>query len=102
MQSVKEDEMTSTQQADQFTTGIIQKMLSGQHLDEAEKAHLGECDSCMTELIHRLNQAAKEAKKSSGMNGSCNHDDLARSQPEAMRALEHGRRVFAREFGITL
>jgi hypothetical protein len=94
--------MTSTQQVDQFTAGIIQKMLSGQHLDESEKAHLGECESCMTELIHRLNEAAKEAKNSSGNNGARDYEELARTRPEAMRALEHGRRVFAREFGITL
>lgn len=94
--------MKSTQQADSFTAGIVQKMLSGQHLDDNEKNHLIECEGCMTELIRRLNQAGKEAAKSPGKNGARNYDDLARSSPEAMRALEHGRRVFAREFGISL
>ena len=94
--------MTSTQQADSFTAGIVQKMLSGQHLDDNEKNHLIDCDNCMDELFRRLNQAAEDAKKASGNNGVRDYEELARTRPEAMRALEHGRRVFAREFGITL
>ena len=39
-QPVMEGEMTSTQQVDQFTAGIIQKMLSGQHLDGKPKRHI--------------------------------------------------------------
>jgi hypothetical protein len=100
--SWKENQMSSPQKADSFTAGIVQKKLSGQHLDAAEKEHLIECESCLTELFHRLDQAAELAKKASGNNGARNYDELARTRPEAMRALEHGRRVFAREFGITL
>ena len=44
----------ATQQADSFTAGIVQKMLCGQHLDENEKIHLFECESCLTELFLSL------------------------------------------------
>jgi hypothetical protein len=94
--------MKCTQQPDSFTAGIVQKKLSGQCLDAVEKEHLGECEICIAILFHRLDEAAEEAKKSSGNNGARDYDELARTRPEAMRALEHGRRVFAREFGITL
>ncbi|HBI45997.1 MAG TPA: hypothetical protein DDY78_24545 [Planctomycetales bacterium] len=94
--------MLPPQKPDSFTAGIVQKKLSGQRLNDDEKIHLFECESCMTELMRRLDQAAEEAKKASGKNGARDYDELARTRPEAMRALEHGRRVFAREFGITL
>ena len=94
--------MSSPQKADSFTAAIVQKKLSGQRLDDKEKIHLFECETCMTELFRRLDEAAEEAKKASGNNGARDYDELARTRPEAMRALEHGRRVFAREFGITL
>jgi hypothetical protein len=92
----------SMQPMDPYCARLIEKKLSGQSLDVAEKEHLIECDTCLVEILRRLDEAAKEAKKSSGNNGARNYDELARSRPEAMRALEHGRRVFAREFGITL
>jgi hypothetical protein len=98
----KEDEAMSAHQLDQFCVDVIEKKLSGQSLDAAEKEHLIECETCLVEILRRLDKAAEEAKKSSGKNGARDYDELARSRPEAMRALEHGRRVFAREFGITL
>ena len=87
---------------DQVCAKVVEKMISKQHLDAPEKVHLAECEICIAEILRRLDQAAEEAAKSAGKNGARNYDDLARSRPEAMRALEHGRRVFAREFGITL
>jgi hypothetical protein len=98
----REDEAMSKHQLDQVCAKVVEKMSSRQHLDAAEKEHLGECEICMAEILRRFDEAAKEAAKSPGSNGASNHDDLDRSRPEALRALEHGRRVFAREFGITL
>ena len=87
---------------DTYCARLIEKKLSGQSLDSAEKEHLFECEACLVEILRRLDEAAEQAKKSSGNNGARDYNELARTRPEAMRALEHGRRVFAREFGITL
>jgi hypothetical protein len=97
----REDEAMSKHQLNQVCADVVEKMISRQHLDAAEKEHLGECEICMAEILRRFDEAAEVAAKSPEKNGASNHDDLARSRPEAKRALEHGRHVFAREFGIS-
>ena len=91
----------STLQKDQICAGVVEKMLSGRSLAAEEKAHLIECESCMAEIVRRLDQAAEEPAKSLGKNGDSDREDLARSRPAAKQAVEHGRQVFAREFGLS-
>lgn len=91
----------STLQKDQVCSGVVEKMASGQSLGVEEKAHLIECESCMAELVRRLDHAAEESPAALGKNGDSGQDNVAHSRPEAKRAVEHGREVFAREFGLS-
>ena len=40
--------------AGQACTNVVRKILTGTSLDESEKAHLGACDVCMSELVRTL------------------------------------------------
>ena len=71
---------------------LVQKLTTGIPLTPAEKSHLAECEDCMVRVVTALDESAAR-------NGT--HSELSRERPEAMKALEHGRRVFEREFGIT-
>ena len=70
---------------------LVQKLTTGISLNPAEKSHLAECEDCMARVVTALAESA--ARKGTHNEGSCD-------RPEARKALEHGRRVFEREFGI--
>ena len=72
---------------------IVNKIAAGHHLAEAEKAHLAECENCMMKLLEALDKR----KTATGA-----VSDEERARPAAKRALERGRLVFEREFGISL
>ena len=80
---------------------VVEKMSSGRPLDAEEKAHMVECESCIAEIVRRLDRTAEESSKSPGMNRRSGQNDAARSRPDAKRAVEHGHRIFAREFGLS-
>lgn len=87
-----------TQQNDQMCGNVVQKLTLGEPLDDAEKTHLATCEDCMAQIVKTLDEsAASEANGHAGVNG-----DLTHARPEAKKALEQGRKVFEREFGITL
>jgi hypothetical protein len=71
---------------------LVRKLMAGESLEEAEKSHLAGCEGCMAEVVKRLDETP-----AGGTNGDC-----SRARPEARKALEQGRRVFEREFGISL
>ena len=71
---------------------LVQKLTTGIPLTAAEKSHLAECEDCMVRVVTALDESASR-------NGT--KSELNRERPEAMKALEHGRRVFEREFGST-
>jgi hypothetical protein len=86
----------------QSCAALIEKVASGQALSADEKMHLVECEHCMVELVQQLNHTATTVSLSPGINGQSVTGDGARSRPEALQALEHGQRVFAREFALDL
>ncbi len=88
----------ATQEKDKTCAGLVQKITSGGRLDETEKAHLAACEECMVQVVRALDEAALRNEAASGAaNGHVSRDRL-----EAASALEHGRQVFEREFGIKL
>jgi hypothetical protein len=91
---LKEFEM-ATQEKDLMCESLVRKITTGESLDDAEKSHLAECEGCMSQVVRSLDESA--AKEAHGLNG-----DVAHARPEAKKALEQGRRVFEREFGISL
>jgi hypothetical protein len=75
---------------------VIQKIIAGESLDDAEKSHLADCEHCMFQIVATLDTTS--ANKIHGeANGA-----IINARPEATRALERGRLVFEREFGIRL
>jgi hypothetical protein len=91
----------STQEHDQACASLIVKVTSGQPLSATEKMHMVECESCLAALVRHLDHAAGETSPPPGTNGTSGNNDLNRSRPEAKKALEHARRVFTREFGLS-
>jgi hypothetical protein len=91
----------ATQGKDRICAGLIQKITSAKPLDDADKAHLAACEDCMDQAVRALDEASLRSGTASGAasdaNGHVSHDRL-----EAKQALENGRRVFEREFGIKL
>ncbi len=71
---------------------LVLKLTTGIPLTPAEKSHLAECEDCMLRVVTALDQSVAR-------NGTKN--ELSRERPEAIKALEQGRKVFEREFGIT-
>jgi hypothetical protein len=72
------------------------KLTKGETLDAAEKSHLANCEACMTQVIRLLDKSATGETHDLGTA----KDKLVHARPEARKALEHGRQVFEREFGI--
>ncbi len=90
------------QEKDQMCEKLVQKLTTGKPLDTAERSHLAECESCMAEVIRILDRStATEPNAVGGVPGSDN-GELNHARPEAKKALEQGRRIFEREFGISL
>jgi hypothetical protein len=92
----------ATQEKDQMCDGLVQKMTTGQALDETEKSHLANCEACMARVVRMLDESARSKAHGTGMVLGRTNGDLTTTRPEAKRALEQGLRVFEREFGISL
>jgi hypothetical protein len=92
----------SIHESDRLCSGLVEKVISGERLDEPEKGHLANCDGCMEELVGRLDKADIEATASARLNGAPGGDELPQRRPEVTAALENARRVFSREFGISI
>ena len=90
------------QEKDQLCEDLVQKMTTGDPLDDAEKSHLAGCEACMLQVVRTLDEAALSESHSRSMAASGSNSDLPNALPEAMKALEYGHRVFEREFGISL
>lgn len=90
----------STHKQDQVCTTLIEKITQGQPLDASEKAHLSQCDGCMSEVVEHLDRMAEESGASRETTGESGEQGLSPPSPEVAQALEQGRRVFAREFGL--
>ncbi len=89
----------SAQQDEHLCGAVVAKITSGQPLSPDEKTHLTECEGCMEEVIRQLDQSHgnKSTKSVSGSNNGVSHP-----RNDAQQALEHGRKVFEREFGVSL
>jgi hypothetical protein len=91
----------ATQEKDQMCENLVRKITTGESLDDAEKSHLAVCEGCLVQVVRVLDESAASETHGLGMAGGTN-GDLTQARPEAKKALEHGRRVFEREFGISL
>ncbi len=92
----------TTQETDQMCGNLVRKMTAGESLDDAEKAHLAVGEDCMARVLKALDESATSDPHGNGVVSAGTNGDLTRARPEAKKALEHGRSVFAREFGIAL
>lgn len=90
------------QEKDQMCEKLVRKLTMGEPLETAEKSHLAECEGCMAEVVRILDRSsATEPNRLGAVPGGAN-GELNHARPEAKKALEQGRRVFEREFGISL
>jgi hypothetical protein len=92
----------ATQEKGSMCENLLQKLTTGKSLDEAEKTHLAVCENCLLQLVKMLDESATSKSPDSSSAGEGRNGDATHARPEAMKALEHGRRVFEREFGISL
>jgi hypothetical protein len=92
----------ATQDKDQVCNLLIRKITRGESLNDVEKSHLAACADCMAEVVRMLDEAATSQTNVLGQPDGTINGDLCRERPEAKKALEQGRRVFEREFGISL
>jgi hypothetical protein len=92
----------ATQEKGSICENLMQKLTTGKSLDEAEKTHLAVCESCLLQLVKTLDEATTSKAHGPGTVADGCNGNLTHARPEAMKALEHGRRVFEREFGISL
>jgi hypothetical protein len=81
---------------------LVQKLTAGEALDDAEKSHLAECEGCVAQIVKSLDKAAVSAAPGADLGAGEANGNRGGARPEAMKALEHGRQVFEREFGISL
>jgi hypothetical protein len=87
---------------DQTCKNVVLKLTTGEHLEDGEKAHLATCERCMAEVVKQFDEAATGQRHGPGVNTGETNGGFSRARPEAKKALEQGRRVFEREFGISL
>jgi hypothetical protein len=66
----------------------VAKLLSGKSLSSEERSHLAECAVCLEEVVCQLDQSRGK------------RDERGREGAEC--ALQHGRKVFEREFDVAL
>jgi hypothetical protein len=92
----------ATQQNDQMCKDLVRKLTMGESLEDAEKSHLAVCEACVAEVVKTLDEAAMREPHGPGLAASGTNGDFSQVRPAAKKALEHGRRVFEREFGIAL
>jgi hypothetical protein len=87
---------------DQTCENLVRKITTGEFLNDGEKSHLAACEGCMAQVVRMLDESAASATQGRGMAAGGTNGDLTGARPEAKKALEQGRRVFEREFGISL
>jgi hypothetical protein len=92
----------ATQEKDQICKDLVRKVTTGESLNDAEKSHLAACEGCMAEVVKTLDEAAAGEPHGLSMAAGGTNGDFSQARPEAKKALEHGRGVFEREFGISL
>jgi hypothetical protein len=92
----------ATQEKDQMCENLVRKIMAGASLEDAEKSHLALCEACMAEVVRMLDESAASKPLSHSMVADGTNGDLTHARSEAKKALEQGRRVFEREFGISL
>jgi hypothetical protein len=85
--------MMATQEKDRICGSLVQKLISGTSLSEAERSHFAVSQECMAQAIALLDEKAHVRRTSS---------TDPKPSPEAVRALNRGNDVFEREFGISL
>jgi len=83
-------------------TQLLKKLTTDEHLSDAEKAHVVDCEGCMAALVKRIDRTILVQSPFPAGSSGVDDSDVDRDRPEAKQALEHGKRVFAREFGISL
>ena len=88
----------SIRERDQTCTILTNKLMSGERLDAAEKAHLSQCTECMREIVLHLDLRADEIPIS--ITDDAAAPTAAKMSPEVREALDRGRGVFVREFGL--
>ncbi|MBV9121904.1 MAG: hypothetical protein JO112_00925 [Planctomycetes bacterium] len=81
---------------------LVRKITTGEVLSDAEKSHLATCADCLAQVVSTLGESATNRRHGLLMTTAAPNGDLVRSRPEAKKALEKGRQVFEREFGISL
>jgi hypothetical protein len=92
----------ATQEKDQTCDTLVQKLTKGGSLDSAEKSHLATCEDCMAQVVRMLDESVRSEAHVLGTTAIGKNGDLIDARPEAKKALDQGRRVFEREFGILL
>jgi len=90
-----------TREKDQLCINVVQKLTTYVSLNDEEKSHLAACEDCMVRIVQALDESgvvdANGREQSAERNG-----DRSSARPTAINALENGRKVFEREFGISL
>jgi hypothetical protein len=94
--------MMVTQEKNQMCDIVVQKIIAGGSLDDADKTHLANCEACMARVVRTLDESGLQERQIPGRTAGGTNGDLSRARPEAKQALEQARRVFEREFGIKL
>ena len=90
------------QEKDQVCKDLVWKITTSESLNDAEKSHLATCEGCMAEVVKTLDEAVVGEPHGLGMAAGGTNGDFSQARPEAKKALENGRKVFEREFGISL
>jgi hypothetical protein len=85
---------------DQVCSRLIQKFTTREPLDKADKDHLAACEDCMARVVRALEEVALQGKKCQRLTVGETNGESFDVRPEAIQALEGGRRVLEREFGI--
>ena len=82
----------SIEERDQVCSDLIEKMSSGQHLSDAEKAHLVGCEGCMAAVVHHLDKLPGAFPSKATTPASMADNGSAQATIEAQQALTRGRR----------
>ena len=90
----------ATQQKENLCGVLVSQLVSGGGLTPEEKTHLAECEGCMGEVVRQLDESQRNRSAESASVGSENLTSHPRDG--AQRALEHGRKVFEREFRVSV
>jgi hypothetical protein len=92
----------ATQEKDQMCENLVRKLTAGASLEDTEKSHLAMCESCMAAVVRALDERTASESHGLAISAGGTDGDLTHARPEPKKALEQARRVFKREFGISL